>query len=149
MFRAGEAVLARICFRPRRLLIDVHCAGRREAVEIRVACGRVGADVLAINLFAGVHVPGTGQAASHDSGRIKLPDPRDLVRPIQLAVLHAGSKEDEAACLRIAYFQDDLGMGPVSTPSGERQTIQQFFPACISSKRVGRRCRQKPSRPAS
>jgi hypothetical protein len=70
------------------------------------------------------------------SVRIKLPDPHDLVRVIQLAVPHARSKEDEAACMRIADFLDDMGIGPVSTPSGERQTLRQFVDACISSTRA-------------
>ncbi|HMF15085.1 MAG TPA: hypothetical protein VKE94_22375 [Gemmataceae bacterium] len=80
--------------------------------------------------------PGTGQAASHGSVRIKLPDPRDLLRLLQLAVLHAGLKEDEAACLRLADILDGMGMGPISTPSGERQTIRQFVVAAILSTRA-------------
>jgi hypothetical protein len=77
--------------------------------------------------------PGTERAASHGSVRIKLPDPRDLVRVIQLAVPHAGSKKDEAACQRIADFLDDMGIGPVTTPSGEHRTLRQFVDAHISS----------------
>jgi hypothetical protein len=80
-------------------------------------------------------LPDTERAASHGSVRIKLPDPRDLVQVIQLAVPHARSKEDEAAFLRIADFLDDMGIGPVSTPSGERQTLRQFVDVYISSKR--------------
>ena len=79
--------------------------------------------------------PGAERAASR-SVRIKLPDPRDLVRVIQLAVPHARSKEDEAACLRIADFLDGMGIGPVSTPSGEHQTLRQFVDAYISSTRA-------------
>jgi hypothetical protein len=80
--------------------------------------------------------PGTERAASHGSVRIKLPDPRDLVRVVQLAVPHARSKEDEAACLRIADFLDDMGIGPVSTPSGEHRSVRQFVDAYISSTRA-------------
>ena len=83
--------------------------------------------------------PGTGRVASRDSVRIKLPDPHDLVRVIQLAVPQARSKEDEAACVRIAEFLDAMGMGPVSTPSGERQTLRQIVDACISSTRAARK----------
>jgi hypothetical protein len=79
--------------------------------------------------------PGAERAASR-SVRIKLPDPRDLVRVMQLGVPHARSKEDEAACLRIADFLDDMGIGPVSTPSGEHQTLRQFVDAYISSTRA-------------
>ena len=80
--------------------------------------------------------PGTERTASRDSVRLKLPNPRDLVRLLQLAASHARSKEDEGACLRIAEFLDDMGMGPISTPSGEHQTLRQFVDACISSTRA-------------
>jgi hypothetical protein len=83
--------------------------------------------------------PGAGRVASHDSVRIKLPDPHDLVRVMLLAVPQARSKEDEAACLRIAEFLDAMGMGPVSTPSGERQTLRQIVDARISSTRAARK----------
>ena len=94
-------------------------------LPLRVAGFLVGREVAMLK-----KQPGTG------SVRIKLPDPHDLVRVIQLAVPHARSKEDEAACLRIADFLDGMGIGPVSTPSGEHQTLRQFVDAYISSTRA-------------
>jgi len=99
-------------------------------LPLRVAGFLVGREVAMVK-----KQPGTERAASRGSVRIKLPDPHDLVRVIQLAVPHARSKEDEAACLRIADFLDDMGIGPVSTPSGEHQTLRQFVDAYISSTR--------------
>ena len=100
-------------------------------LPLRVAGFLVGREVAMVK-----KQPGTEPTASHGSVRIKLPDPRDLVRVIQLAVPHARSKEDETACLRIADFLDGMGIGPVSTPSGEHQTLRQFVDAYISSTRA-------------
>src|SRR5262245_29845082 len=38
------------------LFIDVHNGCRREAVKIRAARGRIGTDILAVEIVAGIHV---------------------------------------------------------------------------------------------
>src|SRR5262245_25129622 len=91
--------------------------GRREAVEMRAARGRVGADVLAIDVVARVHVRqllgeanGVERVAGRAEYRAKLPRPLPEALEVILAVIedHAAESVVDAVVLGDALVRRQL-----------------------------------------
>src|SRR5262249_7015006 len=110
--------------RPGPLLVDVYHGGRREAVEMRAARGRVGADVLAVDVVAGVQVQqlfgeadGVERVAGRAEHRAKLQRPFLEALEVILAVVedHAAEGVVDAVVQVVAELAaahglaDDLG----------------------------------------